>query len=111
MAVPKGRWRPDLVACLAMNQRSIEVKVGVLILVALGLLGGFIVIMGGLSFEPTYTVFVDFENPGGLQAGAPVKIAGVKVGRVSEMQFRGGHSDTSKQPVAPIRLLAKIEKQ
>jgi hypothetical protein len=32
-----------------MSQRSIEVKVGVLILVALGLLGGFIVIMGGLS--------------------------------------------------------------
>jgi phospholipid/cholesterol/gamma-HCH transport system substrate-binding protein len=95
-----------------MSQRSIEVKVGVLILVALGLLCGFIVIMGGVSFEPTYTVYVDFENPGGLQAGAPVKIAGVKVGRVSEMQFRGGRFDAdSKQPVAPIRLLVKIEKQ
>ena len=94
-----------------MGQRSIEVKVGVLILVALGLLGGFIVIMGGLSFEPTYTVYVDFENPGGLQAGAPVKIAGVKVGRVSEMQFRGGRLDAEKQPAAPIRLVVKIEKQ
>jgi len=70
------------------------------------------VIMGGLSFEPTYTVYVDFENPGGLQTGAPVKIAGVKVGRVAEMQFRGGHVEAeSKQPVAPIRLLVKIEKK
>jgi hypothetical protein len=30
--------------------------VGALILVALGLLGAFVVVMGGLSFEPTLTV-------------------------------------------------------
>jgi phospholipid/cholesterol/gamma-HCH transport system substrate-binding protein len=95
-----------------MSQRSIEVKVGVLILVALGLLGGFVVVMGGLSFEPTYTVFVDFDNPGGLQTGAPVKIAGVKVGKVSEMEFRGGEIDPKTgQPVPPIRIVTKIEKR
>jgi phospholipid/cholesterol/gamma-HCH transport system substrate-binding protein len=95
-----------------MSQRSIEVKVGILILVAAGLLGAFVVIMGGLSFEPTYSVYVDFENPGGLQSGAPVKIAGVKVGRVAEMQFRGGAGDKSgTAPIAPIRVVAKIEKR
>ena len=95
-----------------MSQRSIEVKVGLLILVALGLLGAFIVIMGGLSFEPTYTVYVDFENPGGLQSGAPVRIAGVKVGRVSEMQFRGGQVDPKTKQAAPlVRVVAKIEEQ
>ena len=73
-----------------MSQRSIEVNVGALILVALGLLGAFVVVMGGLSFEPTLTVYVTFQNPGGLQAGAPVRISGVKVGRVSELEFRGG---------------------
>ncbi len=95
-----------------MSQRSIEVKVGILILVALGLLGAFIVVMGGLSFEPTYSVFVDFDNPGGLQSGAPVRIAGVKVGRVAEMQFRGGQIDPkTKEAEAPIRVVAKIEKR
>lgn len=95
-----------------MSQRSIEVKVGVLILVALGLLGGFIVVMGGLSFEATYSVKVDFDNPGALQAGAPVKIAGVKVGRVAEIQFRGGTVDpATSQPVPPIRVIAKVEKR
>lgn len=95
-----------------MSQRSIEVKVGILILVALVLLGGFVVIMGGLSFEPTYTVYVDFENPGGLQSGAPVKIAGVKVGKVSELRFRGGEIDTATgEPVPPIRVAAEIEKR
>jgi phospholipid/cholesterol/gamma-HCH transport system substrate-binding protein len=95
-----------------MSQRSIEVKVGVLILVALGLLGGFVIVMGGLSFEPTYTVYVDFDNPGGLQGGAPVKIAGVKVGKVKEMQFRGGQVDPqTNQPVPPIRIVAHVEKR
>ena len=95
-----------------MSQRSIEVKVGVLILLALGLLGAFVIVMGGLSFEPTYTVYVDFDNPGGLQSGAPVKIAGVKVGKVKEMRFRGGEVDPkTNQPVPPIRIVANVEKR
>ncbi|CAN5726448.1 N/A [soil metagenome] len=75
------------------KERSIEVKVGLLILVALGILGAFVVVIGGLSFERTYAIYVDFDNPGGLQTGAPVKIAGVTVGKVDELQFRGGALD------------------
>jgi phospholipid/cholesterol/gamma-HCH transport system substrate-binding protein len=94
------------------SQRSIEVKVGILILCALGLLTAFVVVMGGLSFEPTYTVYVDFDNPGGLQSGAPVRIAGVKVGKVKELQFRGGEVDEkTNEPVAPVRVVAHIEKR
>ena len=40
--------------------------------VSLGILAAFVLVMGGLSFEKTYTVYVDFDNPGGLQTGAPV---------------------------------------
>jgi phospholipid/cholesterol/gamma-HCH transport system substrate-binding protein len=95
-----------------VSQRSIEVKVGALILVALGLLGAFVVVMGGLSFEPTLTVYVTFQNPGGLQAGAPVRISGVKVGRVSELEFRGGEIDPkTHEPEAPIRAVARIERR
>jgi len=95
-----------------MSQRSIEVKVGALILVALGLLGAFVVVMGGLSFEPTFTVYVSFNNPGGLQTGAPVRISGVKVGRVSSIEFRGGMLDPkSRRPEPLIRASAKLEKK
>lgn len=95
-----------------MSQRSIEVKVGALILVALGLLGAFVVVMGGLSFEPTLTVYVTFQNPGGLQAGAPVRISGIKVGRVAELEFRGGQVDAkTNQPEPPIRAVARIERR
>ena len=70
------------------QEKSIEVKVGVLILVSLGILAAFVLIMGGLSFEKTYVLYVDFDNPGGLQTGAPVRVAGVKVGKVSELALR-----------------------
>ncbi|HVY46617.1 MAG TPA: MlaD family protein, partial [Minicystis sp.] len=91
--------------------RSIEVKVGILILTALGLLAAFILVMGGINFQPTYTLFVDFDNPGGLQTGAPVKIAGVKVGGVKEIEFRGGQPAATGKPQALVRLKVSIEKR
>ncbi|MBN2191453.1 MAG: MCE family protein [Polyangiaceae bacterium] len=95
-----------------MSQRSIEVKVGALILVALALLAGFIVVMGGFTLEPTLTIHVDFENPGALQAGAPVRMAGMQIGKVAEVQFRGGEIDsTTQEPAPPIRVVAKLEQR
>jgi len=89
-----------------------EVKVGALIIVSLALLAGFVVVMGGMSLEPTYRVFVDFDNPGGLQSGAPVRISGVKVGRITAIQFRGGQlNPKTKEPEPPIRVVAQIENQ
>ena len=95
-----------------MSQRSMEVKVGALIIISLALLAGFVVVMGGMSLEPTFRVYVDFDNPGGLQSGAPVRISGVKVGRVTAIQFRGGQIDPkTKEPEPPIRVVAQIEHQ
>lgn len=95
------------------NPRSIEVKVGILIVVAVGILAAFILIMGGLNFQPTYKVFVDFDNPGGVQTGAPVKIAGVKVGNVSAIEFRGSQiaAQNAGQREALVRLQVAIEKR
>lgn len=85
--------------------KSIEVKVGALILVSMILLGGFIVVMGGLSVARVYTLYADFDNPNGLQIGAPVKIAGVKVGKVDSLEFRGGKAD----PKVPWRALVRAK--
>jgi phospholipid/cholesterol/gamma-HCH transport system substrate-binding protein len=93
------------------QERSIEVKVGALILVSLVILGGFILIMGGLSFEKTYTVYVDFDNPGGLQSGAAVRIAGVKVGSVKELQFQGGKIDPKTGRRVLVRAKVAIEQR
>jgi phospholipid/cholesterol/gamma-HCH transport system substrate-binding protein len=94
-----------------MKERAIEVRVGGLILLAVGLVLGFVVLVGGLSLHPTYTIFVGFENPGGLMAGAPVRIAGVKVGRVAELEFRGAAGRRQEAPDAMIRAIVKIERR
>jgi phospholipid/cholesterol/gamma-HCH transport system substrate-binding protein len=92
-----------------MKERSVEVRVGALILVAVALLAAFVVLMGGVTFQPTYTVYVSFQNPGGLAAGAPVRISGVKVGRVTDLEFLGGAADRPPRSDALIRAVAKIE--
>ncbi|KNH04842.1 putative ABC transporter, periplasmic component YrbD [Candidatus Burkholderia brachyanthoides] len=43
--------------------------------------------MSSLSFQPTYAVRLKFDNIGGLKARAPVKSAGVTVGRVGTIGF------------------------
>lgn len=93
------------------SPRSIEVKVGILILTATALLAGFILVMGGISFEPKYSMFVDFDNPGGLQTGAPVKIAGVKIGKVTEIQYRGGAPSPTGTRQTLVRLKVQVEKK
>jgi phospholipid/cholesterol/gamma-HCH transport system substrate-binding protein len=93
------------------GERSIEVKVGVLILVSLGILAAFVLVMGGLNFEKTYTLFVDFDNPGGLQAGAPVRIAGVKVGKVKELAFLGGQVDPKTGRRTLVRAKLAVEER
>lgn len=93
------------------SPRSIEVKVGILILTAIGLLAAFVVIMGGVNFQSTYPIYVDFDNPGGLQSGAPVKIAGVKVGKISEIQFRGAEVGDGAKREALVRMKVTIEKR
>jgi len=96
-----------------MNQRSIEIRVGALIIVAVGLIAVFAVLVTGINFQPTLTVYVSFQNPGGLMAGAPVRISGVKVGRVSEIEFLGS-LDRRPGPASSdglIRAIAKVEKR
>jgi phospholipid/cholesterol/gamma-HCH transport system substrate-binding protein len=93
------------------GERSIEVKVGALILVSLGILAAFVLVMGGLSFEKTFAVFVDFDNPGGLQAGAPVRIAGGKVGSVRELAFLGGKVDPKTGRRTLVRAKLSIEQR
>ncbi|WP_250514086.1 outer membrane lipid asymmetry maintenance protein MlaD [Caballeronia sp. INDeC2] len=43
--------------------------------------------MSSLSFQQTYAVKLKFDNIGGLKARAPVKSAGVTVGRVGGISF------------------------
>lgn len=68
-----------------MKQRTLEFIVGVFILVAaLGLvfLAFKVTDVGSLSFNGDYKIVADFSNIADLKPGAPIRIGGVKVGRV-----------------------------
>lgn len=43
--------------------------------------------IGGLETGTTYTIHAYFDNIGGLKTKAPVKSAGVVIGRVAEIRF------------------------
>lgn len=73
-----------------MSNQKIDVWVGLFVL--LGILAlVFLALRAGnlssFSFAESYAVQAKFDNIGGLKVRAPVKSAGVVVGRVSDIRF------------------------
>ncbi len=73
-----------------MKKSAIDIWVG--IFVAMGLLAALFLAlkvgnMNAVSFTPTYKISARFDNIGGLKPRAPVKSAGVVVGRIASISF------------------------
>ena len=62
-----------------------EARVGLFLLAGLAALTGVILVLGDFQFQRTYTLKVLFNDISGLPAKAPVKIAGVAVGKVTRI--------------------------
>ncbi len=73
-----------------MERTTIDLWVGIFVaagIAALLFLAMKVGNFGGFQAASTYSVQASFDNIGGLKARAPVKSAGVVVGRVSEIRF------------------------
>ncbi|MBI3179978.1 MAG: MCE family protein [Deltaproteobacteria bacterium] len=70
-----------------MRSIGIEARVGAFVLVALLVLVGFVLALGDFSLRPAFGFYVDFGYSGGLQPGAPVKVSGIRVGRVADLSI------------------------
>jgi phospholipid/cholesterol/gamma-HCH transport system substrate-binding protein len=73
-----------------MNQRATEIWVGVF--VAAGLAALFMLAMrvsniSAFADDEGYSIKARFENIGGLKVRSPVSMAGVRIGRVSDISF------------------------
>lgn len=73
-----------------MNSRSVEILVGVFMLLFLGAM--FVLAMKvsnltSLTRSDGYTLIAKFENIGGLKTRAPVAASGVKVGEVTDIYY------------------------
>jgi phospholipid/cholesterol/gamma-HCH transport system substrate-binding protein len=90
-----------------MERKTMDFWVGLFILMGFGalLMLALRVSAGSDHVESTYAVEARFENIGGLKAKAPVKVAGVLVGRVTDIRL-----DKDKfQAVATLAMDAKYQ--
>lgn len=73
-----------------LEQREIRRKqllVGALFLLATGFALIFAYWMGAFGIGPMRSIYVSYDFAGGLDKGSPVRLAGIKVGRVSDIIF------------------------
>ncbi len=86
-----------------MQRKNLDVWVGLFIVVGVAALM-FLALKAGnmnsLSFGKTYAISAKFDNIGSLRPQAPVKAAGVVVGRVGEVKF----DDKSYQALVTLNM-------
>ena len=91
-----------------MQRKSLDVWVGLFVLlgaIALMFLALKAGNMSSFSFGPSYTLVARFDNIGGLKPRAPVKSAGVVVGRVESIHF----DDKNFQALVSLRLQGEYQ--
>jgi phospholipid/cholesterol/gamma-HCH transport system substrate-binding protein len=73
-----------------MARKNLEILVGLFVLVgicAIAFLAMKAANLGSFSAGSTYTLTARFDNIGGLKARAPIRSAGVAVGRIGSIEF------------------------
>lgn len=92
-----------------MHESGVEYKVGLLMVGAMCLFAAFIFVLGKCSLSSGYTLYADYDYSGNVQPGAPVKVSGITVGRVEEVEFRGGKIDPKTGRRVQVRVELWIE--
>lgn len=92
-----------------MNERSIELKVGILVLLCVGLLVGFVLLLGDVTTGSRDTLLLDVPTSAELKPGAPVKVSGVPAGSVDDVRYMGGEMDASLGRRVYVRVTLLID--
>jgi phospholipid/cholesterol/gamma-HCH transport system substrate-binding protein len=76
-----------------------ELKIGIMAVAALAIAGALILALSGEGgfFWQRYHLKARFPTAGGVQIGSPVRVAGVTVGSVTDIQFVGANVDMELQ--------------
>lgn len=74
------------------NQKAINLKVGIFVLISLLIFVVFVFALGKESsfFKKSYKVQTSFTNTAGLSEGAAVRLSGLRIGTVKEIKFPEG---------------------
>lgn len=80
----------EFVKDIGMQHKKIDVWVGLFVLLGLAGLVVLALRVGGgnyFSNASTYAVTANFQNVGGLKSGSPIKLSGVVIGRVGDINL------------------------
>jgi phospholipid/cholesterol/gamma-HCH transport system substrate-binding protein len=94
-----------------MNYKSSEYKAGMFIFLSLIALSAFIFMLGDLKdrFKPKKDIGVVFNFTVGLEVGAPVRYAGLQVGRVREIDLHDSQAEKEgEEGVDRVIVIAEI---
>ncbi|HEX4923016.1 MAG TPA: MlaD family protein [Bdellovibrionales bacterium] len=90
---------------------KVETKVGLLFLVAIFLIIGFAYGLGGLNlFSNHHELNVQYNFAGGIEVGSPVRVMGIKVGKVLAIDFDPNMKDAKGEEVK-LRIRISVSKQ
>ncbi|MDE2490496.1 MAG: MCE family protein [Elusimicrobia bacterium] len=71
---------------------SLEAKVGAFVLAGLVCIASAIFLLGDYTFERRYTIYATFHDVANLSKDAPVKLAGVDIGKVTGLELEDHHA-------------------
>ncbi|MFW6369231.1 MAG: MlaD family protein, partial [Myxococcota bacterium] len=92
-----------------MNERALEIKVGVFVLAAAAILAGFALALGDLSFSRGWEIHVDYGFVGSVHEGAPVRVSGLEVGRVRGIELLDGERRDEQGRPLLVRLRLDLD--
>lgn len=93
-----------------MDESRLELKVGALVLAALLAAFTLLVLMGEVSFGGTRKIKVDFSHTGNVVKNAPVKLGGVVVGKVEEVELLASRKGPTGDPL-PVQMTLGLSKE
>lgn len=93
-----------------MERFSLEVKVGIVVVIAAAMVLAFIFILGEWNpFTNTYRITVTLNYAGGIKPGSEVHLAGAKVGKVDSIRYLA--APEGEEDPAVIGLELQIDKR
>jgi phospholipid/cholesterol/gamma-HCH transport system substrate-binding protein len=102
-----------------MVKRLNELKVGLLVVMALAIILIFSWLIGGNNpFRSKVHLYITYNFAGGIEKGSPVRLAGLKVGKVESLQFfypKDGEFSVSsydqKRIVTPLKIEISLDQE
>lgn len=83
-----------------------ESKVGILVVVSIAAIMGFSYFLGVINpFADTEEIYITYNFAGGIEVGSPVRVMGIKAGKVKEIIFEPGmKSDEGEEVNLKLRI-------